>query len=177
MYRSGSSAGEQYSQWLFSRVLLWAQDWRGRGDNKGGMGKKHRAQKDQDRVWHQNYRFRTDVPGDTLVHGRHTHEEPRTKDSNFWDYLLVTTFMSDKYLIGIRGQVQYIFYNPSGGWDCGQRNLLQVTKSFRWLSKCSFNFCLNSSLFQINFIFSFFKFCHTLGKCVRGCLSVRFNLG
>jgi len=51
MYRSGSSAGEQYSQWLFSRVLLWAQDWRGRGDNKGGMGKKHRAQKDQDRVW------------------------------------------------------------------------------------------------------------------------------
>jgi len=28
----------------------------------------------------------------------------------------------------------------------------------------------------LNFKFSFFKFCHTLGKCVRGCLSVRFIL-
>ena len=102
--------------------------------------------------------------GYALVHGRHTNVEPRTNDRNFCDYMLVTAFMSDKYLIGIRGQVQYIFYNPSGGWHCGQSNLSQVTESFRWLSKCSFSFCLNSSLFRINLIFSFFKFCHTLGK-------------
>ena len=178
MYRSGSSAGEQYSQWLFSRVLLWAQDWRGQGDNKRAWAgnTEHRKTKIKSGKAHQNYRLRTDGSGYALVHGRHTNVEPRTNDRNFCDYMLVTAFMSDKYLIGIRGQVQYIFYNPSGGWHCGQSNLSQVTKSFRWLSKCSFSFCLNSSLFRINLIFSFFKFCHTLGKWVRGCLSVRFNL-
>jgi hypothetical protein len=117
----------------------------------------HRKTKIESGKAHQN-RFRTDGSGYALVHGRHTSVEPRTKDSNIWDYMLVTNFMSDKYLIGIRGQEQYIFYNPSGGWHCEQSNLSQVTESFRWLSKCSFNFCLNSSLFRINLIFSFFKF-------------------
>jgi hypothetical protein len=52
MHKSGSSAGEQYSQWLFSRVLLGAQDWRG-GGNKEGMSKKteHRKTKVKSGRW------------------------------------------------------------------------------------------------------------------------------
>ncbi len=74
MYKSGCSAGEQYSQWLFSRVLLWTQDRRGRG-NKGGFGRntEHRKTKVESGRAHQDYRFRTDGSGDVLVHGQYTY--------------------------------------------------------------------------------------------------------
>jgi hypothetical protein len=39
----------------------------------------HRKTKIESGRAHQNYRFPTDGSGDALVHGRNTHEEPRTR--------------------------------------------------------------------------------------------------
>ncbi len=108
MYRSGSSAGEQYTNGCFQEFSCEHRIWEGGETTRRAWARntEHRKTKIESGKAHQNYRFQTDGSGYALVHGRHTDVEPRTKD--FWDYMLVTTFMSDKYLIGIRGQVQYI---------------------------------------------------------------------